>query len=367
MRFHWKILVLFCLAVAALTGLTLRASAEGEQKGGRLGGFAHLNSSDLEAAAWVAGDLGLDWVAVELDWAAFMPAANEPPDWAALDRAANAARQGHFYLLLSLTNAPDWARTDKGPDAQAVRSLVEALVQRYPEEIRAYEIFPAANTAAGWGAAPNPQAYVELLAVLKPVLQSLDPAPMLVAGGLVPVAASDQNQNLSDLTFLSAMYDTGLGRQFPVISLRYPHLQGRPDDIPQDEEPFQLRHYEDVRRIMIQYEHKNGRLWITRISPPSGRIESSEGAGEGQSAQAAWLKEAIVLAHAQVYMDVIIFHSLTADPNAPQDLALLSSAHEYHPFYQDLRSWVALNAPEAAAARHGRIKKGVIEKQPRDP
>ncbi|RME39552.1 MAG: hypothetical protein D6793_00960 [Thermoflexia bacterium] len=203
-----------------------------------------------------------NWVQIEVPWAELQPVPGRPPSWERLDPLIQQAAQQGLCVLISLQQAPSWARTTNGPQVEAVQALVQALLQRYPQAFRALELFPAANTHAGWGAPPDPQAYLALYQAVQPLLKRQGVLP--VALGLTPLDASSAPDDQDDLSYLEAFYRLPGARQVPVISLRLPHVNADPT-APDRPPQISLRHYERVRALMQAHQHPDGLLWLTNV------------------------------------------------------------------------------------------------------
>ena len=169
---------------------------------------------DVALALKAAASIGIDWIAVDIDWARVWPDRNSDPDLDALDFVMQKASRYELGMLVSITNPPRWAVTAKGPDQAATIRLVLLLAQRYPQNHLSIELFPAANTAQGWGAAPDPGAYNNLLKACWSALQSSGSPVLLVAGGLEPLTSKPSNGDMDDLVFLSKLYRSGAGRLY---------------------------------------------------------------------------------------------------------------------------------------------------------
>jgi hypothetical protein len=268
-----------------------------------------LNGGLIFPALNAASGLGLSWLELDFDWAQTWPSAAEPPNLAMLDQAMGAARQNNVNILLSIKNAPAGAMTAAGADPNLVVAVVTNLCQRYAGTLRAVELFPGANTRQGWGAAPNPSNYAALLQAAQAGLQASCPTTYLVAAGLTPLGVNRAADDLDDLAFLAGLYQAGALPTMPIISIRLADLHGAPMATPEPFDQRSLRHFEDVRDVMLKYNHRDGLIWITTFSWPANYTD--------QAAQAQWLEEAYALLKAQLFIGVAFFDQL----NPPQSNA----------------------------------------------
>ncbi|MCS6993981.1 MAG: hypothetical protein NZP74_09155 [Anaerolineales bacterium] len=243
--------------------------------------------ANVEASLHVAARNGLSWVLLEFNWSAAQPTPDAwtlPPNFS---HALETARSLGLFTLVSVQNPPDWALTPAGPDAEqtAQLALKLTLLDTPPT---ALELFPAANTRAGWGAAPNPAAYARLFETVRRQLETKELPVYLVAGGLHNNLS--EPDTIRDVDFLSQLYTTGLRPD--IISIQLETLTGDPLAAPA---PNTLRHYEEVRAVMNAHEHDDGLLWITHFNlVPENEKET-------------WLKEAHAIMQSQLYLGAVFW------------------------------------------------------------
>ena len=269
-----SLLLLVALLVSLRPAQTAQA-ARGVPGSAEFGYGASLNldGAYLDEALYLTNALQLDWLAIDLNWAELEPQPEQFSDWGALSRSIHEAIERHIPVLLRLTSAPEWVITAQGPEPGAAVHFLTEVFNRYPDGIQALELFPAANTYSGWGAAPDPSAYAALFSIVQSEVLDAQPQVLLAAGGLRPVAStSDSLNGMDDLDFLQGLYDAGLGETMQIVSLELANLHGEPLDTPTRSDPHLLRHYEQVRQVMVSNNHSQGLIWITQLEPPSGTI-----------------------------------------------------------------------------------------------
>jgi hypothetical protein len=205
------------------------------------------------------------------------------------------ARSLGQQVLVSVSHPPAWALTAQGPDAETTADLVVSLAQKYPN-LAAVELFPGANTAAGWGTTPNAAAYVAVFTAARARVQMEALGLQLVAAGLSNVITGPED--LRDVDFLQALYTAGLETE--IVSLWLETLDGQPLDAPTAEH---LRHYEELRAVMVANGHRAALLWITSL-----KIPASE----------QWIKAAYAQMYSQLYIGAVFYarvtNSLTSEP-----------------------------------------------------
>ncbi len=201
----------------------------------------------------------------------------------------------NFDVLISLTNPPRWAMTAQGPDPEITTYLVGLLAERYRHNRLSFELFPAANTIAGWGTAPDPAAYAELLKACWQKLRQMGSPATLVAAGLQPISTAPSNGDYNDLEFLAGLYKAGAATYMPVVGLRLKDLSANPMAFPGETKTSALRHYEQVREVMIKHGHRSGLIWITSFRCPAPELNSAE-------QQALWINQAYWMMRSQLYL-----------------------------------------------------------------
>jgi len=264
---------------------------------------------EVELAINAASSVGVDWIGVDFDWQRHWPDSAVPVNLEALDQVMAIAQSQGINILLSMTHAPAWALGPDGPDIQQTAALVAMLANRYPQSLLTIELFPSANTTAGWGAHPDPSAYVVVFQACQVALQNIGSKILLVAGGLSPLGQSPSIGDVDDLDFLNGLYKAGAANFMPILSLRLSPAEGEAMTPPGEAASRVLRHYETVREVMLQFGHANGLIWITGFSwPVQGKATSPDG-------QIRWLNQAFQLMKSQLYIGVAFFDRL----NPPED------------------------------------------------
>ncbi|GAB4523448.1 MAG: hypothetical protein Fur0018_06270 [Anaerolineales bacterium] len=295
-RIIW-LLVLMMLAVPfrhvqAISGLP---GSHTLANSGRLQSESPLAVPALSAAV----GMGMDWVFLDVRWAT-LPVQGEVYDLRALAGVVQQASRLGLHVALSLREPPAWAIQPDGPAPQAVAALVTQLVALEPQSILAVALFPEANTSAGWGAPPSPQAYALMLADVQAALTEHHYATVLVVGGLSP------SGEMSDTAFLDALYRHADLPAPLVVGLAYapfaPDLQAlRANDHP-------IWHYEQLRMVMLQAGRQSDVLWITRLTwQPTGN----------PAQERIWLKEVYSLLQQQLYIGLVNFDGLVQSGQSP--------------------------------------------------
>ncbi len=263
-----------------------------------------LDEETMGTAVACAEQYAFDWIAVDLDWGQFWVSPAAGPDYRTLDRFMNHARNYQLRVMISIAHAPDWAQTTRGPSVKYTSALIAKLLERYPTNIHAIELFPGANTHEGWGREPDPAKYAALLKGSQRVIERMDRNVSLIAGGFVPTS-SGQEGNMRDTQFLRALYQQGMREENPIIGVKLPRTTGHPDDGPTLTDDDVIRHYEQVRQVMLENEHRNGLIWMTSFSLPDSLQTEVE--GQLREDRSQWLQGAYLRLRSQLFIEVAFY------------------------------------------------------------
>ena len=154
---------------------------------------------------------------------------------------------------------------------------------------------------------------------------------------------------MEDLQFLQGLYDNGAAAIMPIISICLPQVTGSPLQVPDKREHRILRHYEEVRQVMLSNNHPLGMVWITNFSWPSGRIQNSDASYLQQDNQANWLSQAYRQLRAQLYIGAAFYSPLNpGSMDTPASLIRADASH--HPSFDLLGKLIAQNNQNLNAA-----------------
>jgi hypothetical protein len=311
-----------------------------------IGGTIQLDGQFVEDGLHLATSLQMDWIAVELSWQAAQPDKGGTANLSSLDAVLDFASRSKIAVMISLTQPPAWSLTATGPDAAAAAKFIQQLVQRPNRTPQAIELFPGANTRAGWGARPDPKAYLALYTAVQATLKSIKNSTILVGAGLRPVVSASTDQ-MDDVVFLSALYQAGARSTIPIISIQLGAPSGLPTTAPSSQQRQVLRHYEEIRDVMVKAGHEQGLVWITDLQPPSS------GASTGDASQSAWFNQVYTQLRSQLYLGVTFFASINPGKTA---FSLITPAGEFHQAYRAFRDLIVQNASGSLSSRPGRAK-----------
>jgi polysaccharide biosynthesis protein PslG len=164
----------------------------------------------------IRNQLGMDWVKVQLEW----PLVNPEPDvyqWFFYDGAVTEANDHNLRLMLSVVGAPFWTRAsndEHGPpdDYNDYVSFLNELLQRYPGQIHAIEVWNEQNLDREWKTAAGivPEDYVRLLSLAYQAIKAFDPNIIVISGAPSPTGDGDWVRWANDFDYLDQALAAGM-------------------------------------------------------------------------------------------------------------------------------------------------------------
>lgn len=167
----------------------------------------------------VRQDLGLRWVKQQVAWELVEPERGQF-DWSILDFVMPSAQRNDIKMMLAIVAAPDWAREpgvnlDKhGPPAnnQDLANFVTAILQRYPGQVHAVEVWNEQNLDREWTSTRGLSAvnYVALLRDVYNAVKAVDPGVIVISGALSPTGIDDGVGAIDDFRYMELMINAGM-------------------------------------------------------------------------------------------------------------------------------------------------------------
>ncbi|MEA3338097.1 MAG: SH3 domain-containing protein [Chloroflexota bacterium] len=260
---------------------------------------AHMvdNSQASQVMNMTTG-MGFNWAKQQVEWKRFEP---DPGNyaWGALDPIVNAAGASGVSLLLSVVNAPRWARgggadlSVGGPpeDPNTFANFLGALAGKYcGSSVKALEVWNEQNLHYEWGNMNiDPAAYMRLLKPSYNAIKQACPSMIVVSGAPTPTGAPAP-WAMDDFAYLEGMYQNGL-KNFSDAIGAHPSGYNVPPDIGSNEAcatiqrtgnsfngPCDAPHHswsfrstmEGYRNIMVKYGDGAKRIWPTEFGWAAG-------------------------------------------------------------------------------------------------
>lgn len=170
-----------------------------------------------------AQQMNINWVKLQVRWE-FIEEVQGEYDWESLDLAMAGARFFGVRPMLSIVTAPDWTRETgreagisldrHGPPSNYADyvNFVRAILERYPGEVYAVEIWNEQNLDREWTSMLGLSAsnYVELLRETYNMVQEVSPGTIVISGALSPTGLDDGIGAIDDFRYMQQMIDAGL-------------------------------------------------------------------------------------------------------------------------------------------------------------
>ncbi len=316
--------------------------------------------------------LGMHWVKLEARWRD-LEATRGVIDYTALDAVVDSLRSHNLDILMTITTAPDWARSshvENGPpdDLALFAQFAGELAAHYAGRVQAYEIWNEPNLRREWNSAFFPisaEVYADLLASAYAAIKAVDPAAVVISAGLAPTGFNDGINAIDDRVYLDALYAQGL-TQFSDAVGAHPYGFANPPDatccVAPEGVPSHYGHpsfyfldtLADYHAIMLKYGDESKLIWVTRFgwgtsedtsAPPHNSAYVSYNSLEQQ---AQYLARGFELGAQLGYVGVMVDYNLNgcaAQPENPEACyySLLNPAGAARPAF-DLLALIFANA-----------------------
>ncbi len=247
---------------------------------------------------------GFIWVRQSFYWAEIEPERGIF-DFSRYDPIVAAlAEQPRLRLVAVLESTPTWARRREAsghffaPPAnmEYFARFARALAARYADQIDFYQIWDEPNLNDRWGGLdPQPVEYAAMLAAAYPAIKGNDLDATVIAAGLAPTVEQGP-RNLSDLTYLRALYAYGANQYFDAAAGKPYGFNSSPEDRTVDSNVLNFSRLILLREVMQQHGDGHKALWASHFgwnSLPAGWHGAPSIWGQVDSAtQAAWTRAA---------------------------------------------------------------------------
>ncbi len=248
---------------------------------------------------------GIRWVRFTLPWHEIEPARGQY-DWATWDAVfAELTQYPALTPVVVLNGAPVWARAAAdGSNPQAppheradFGAFAAAVAQRYGDRLRYYQVWHEPNIAPHWGARDvDPAGYLGLLREAAVQIRAADADAQIVLAALAPTTEAG-GANLSDITFLDALYGLGARAWFDIAAAQ-PYGFSEPPDAGADAGRLNFGRVELLRQVMARHGDGDTPLWATAFGWNALSADQSPWGGVGEQAQAEFTRQALARARA---------------------------------------------------------------------
>lgn len=310
-------IILFCLLVLALAAHHVDASSFSSWDAARVNRtYSIATTSEFTPTHWVylpltargqaaptfgygvqvnsAGDasanighirtLGFGWMKIQVSWKDIEPNQGDFR-WDRLDPVINAYSAGGVKVLLSVVNAPNWARPPndnhsvEGPPADyaTLANFLSELCHRYKGKVQAIEVWNEQNLFYRGGGQPIPPTnYVAMLSAAYQVIKLVDPSIIVISGAPTPTGLNNSTIAIDDVVYLQQMYAAGLKGKCDAIGAHPSGYNNPPDarlGYTDPAEPTFKNHrsfffretLEAYRNIMVSNGDADRKVWATEL------------------------------------------------------------------------------------------------------
>ncbi len=147
-------------------------------------------------------ELGLQWLKIQVRWNALEPKQGTI-DWTVMDTAMKVSCENGLHVMLSVVAAPDWTHANPVPspdeareappdDYQAYADFLTKILDRYPGQVGAIEVWNEENIVREWNTAAGVSAgdYIKLLQTAYTAVKSKAPNVIVISGALSPTGVN---------------------------------------------------------------------------------------------------------------------------------------------------------------------------------
>ncbi len=241
-----------------------------------------IENQDVPSLTSQLEQLGMPWVKVRADWSDLEPESGQI-DFSDLDAAIDSFEAAGFNILLTVTNAPAWARTspdENGPpdDLADFASFMTAIANQYAGQVGAYEIWDEPNLRRNWNCERRmcDTDYVEMVRLAHDAIKAADPNALVVTAGLAPTRFNDRINAIHDQLFLETIYANGIAEVSDAIGAHPSGWANPPDAVCCSPTEGVETHFESdsfyfldnvraYRDIMTNAGDANTPLWLTKF------------------------------------------------------------------------------------------------------
>ncbi len=245
---------------------------------------AHMYFGQAVPALTAIKNAGFTCAKQQVEWKSIQPNSPNDANWGELDTIVNTANQMNVKLMLSIVEAPMWARV--GPNEpypanpQVFANFLSKLVSRYKGKVAAYEIWNEENFAREVGPGDiNAGNYVELLKQAYTTIKSIDPQAIVISGAPTPTGVNNPNIAIDDNTYIQQMlaYQGGIVKNYFDVMGTHAEPWANPPDawIGTPEPPnvtgynnapsFFFRRLENYRADMVAAGIGDKKIWETEF------------------------------------------------------------------------------------------------------
>lgn len=200
---------------------------------------------------------GIRWVRADFSWSGVQHEDAGPWRFEHLDRVVDAVEKEGMSVLPILNYNVHWA-TPAYKNLDKWCAYVEALVTRYKDRVRYWEVWNEQNLDGFWGEKADAKNYVILLEATYKTIKKIDPELQVVYGGLAG----------TPMEYIITTLDAGAAEFFDVFNV-HPYRQGM-SSMARTREFFNIM--TRLEGVLKVYKPQGCPVWITEMgwaTPPA--------------------------------------------------------------------------------------------------
>ena len=211
-------------------------------------------STDAEREALLADmkAAGAGLIRLDVTWSYIQPSRGSW-NWWYYDKVMNEIEDAGLeaIMLLDYGNVAYESTTNQAPPPNVAdfASFAASVAQRYaPLGLHIFEVWNEPNMGANWNGHANPAAYAALLKASSVAIKQVDPAAIIVSGGIAPTTTA--GGNISQQAFLTGMLAAGAGQYVDAVGY-HPYVGSGWDELP------------TMRQIVVDHGLASKQIWAT--------------------------------------------------------------------------------------------------------
>ena len=239
---------------------------------------------DREVEPWkrdvtvrMAKAAGIGWMKQMFRWEEIEPRKNYFIDdkfkvspWKKYDEIVDLAQQYGLKIIARIDRPPAWTRRDNRyptapPDnMEDYANFVQSVVAHYKGRVHYYQIWNEPNLWPEWGDRPvDPAGYAAMLRMAYTKAKAVDPEVVILSAPLGQTV-EDTKRNLSDLTYLDALYRAGAKNYFDILAANGYGFDA-PPDAPPDPGSLNFARLKLLRAIMVRHGDEAKPVWLNEF------------------------------------------------------------------------------------------------------
>ena len=273
----------------------------------------------LSQPAGEVARLGAGWAREDFAWPRIEPRQGTW-DWGFTDEMVTEHSARGVQILGRLGYSVGWATADQSdspngqsfamPDLEAWSRYVGATAARYRGRVRYWEVWNEPDNPIYWHGGPNPEAYARLLRAARDAIKAVDPAAVVLIGGVSPF----------DTSFLDGIARAGAWDAFDVLAI-HPYTD------PNSPEQGQIgpSGVGGVRALLNRHGAKP--IWATEFGWESAASQRNRGGVVNEDQQANYLVRGYMELLAEPGLEKAFWYTLHDDPDSPFGLVRFGSGY----------------------------------------